>query len=95
MRLIAVLVLLVLAGCKPMVRTEVVEVVRMVETKIDPVLTQPTTYTLPDMACWLCEAGRACERRYCNGQLATIIQGQARVLDQCNADKAAVRDAQR
>lgn len=95
MRLTTVLVLLVLAGCKPMVRTEVVEVVRMVETKIDPALTHPTTYTMPDMACWLCRPGEACSRRHCNGQLLQIIQGQAHALDQCNADKAAVRDAQR
>ncbi len=95
MRLIAVLLVLVtLAGCKGMVRTEVVEVVRMVETKVDPVLTQPTTYVMPDMACWLCDASKACARRHCNGQLLTIIAGQGQALEQCNADKAAIRASQ-
>lgn len=83
--------LLTITGCMPktLVKTQIVEVPKFVEVKVDPQLTQPTSYAWPDRACWWKD-----RRTYCNDQLLQIIQGQAKAIEQCNADKASIRNGQ-
>jgi len=74
-----------LSACAPasqIVRTQTVEVPKYIRTPIPARLIAPTVVTDPAPLC-----GSA----FCNGQLATMLGDYRSGLNQCNADKAALR----
>ena len=77
---------LVLAGCAPakqVVRTETVEVPKYIRTPIPAELVQPTVVVEP---------APLCGSTFCNGQIATMLGDYRAGLNQCNADKSALRN---
>lgn len=70
-----------------LVRPEVVEVPREVRTPLPAALLQPRTVAEPDPACWWDTS-----RVLCNGQLAELRATYRAALEQCNADKSALRE---
>ena len=81
-----------MAGCglaRPplLVKPEVVEVVHEVRTPLPAALLQPRAVTEPDAGCWWDTS-----RVMCNGQLTGLRAAYRAALEQCNADKSALRD---
>jgi hypothetical protein len=89
MMLVAVFATIV-AGCAttPAVKIQTVEVPKYVHAKIDARYLAPCVYAEPDPACFA-----DTKREFCNGQLKDIRLGYRDALNRCNADKAAIKDA--
>lgn len=81
------------SGCaltqpKPIVQYKTVEVPTYIHTQIKPDLIKACEYAEPDPACW-----SGTHREFCNGQLADMLIGYRDALARCNADKTAIKAA--
>jgi len=84
--IVGTLLALLLVGCAPpaqVVRTQTVEVPKYIRTPIPAELVQPTVVVEP---------APLCGSTFCNGQVATMLGDYRAGLNQCNADKSALRE---
>jgi hypothetical protein len=84
-RMLIAITIVLAAGCTPpaqVVRTQTVEVPKYIRTPIPAALVAPTVVTEP---------APACGALFCNGQIATMLGDYRAGLNQCNADKDALR----
>lgn len=83
---ILALALTACAASQPIIRTEQVPVTKYVKQSIPAALLAPCTVIEPDRACW-----RDTKPEFCNGQLVEMLTDYRAALQQCNADKQAIK----
>ena len=91
MKLLALAATAILTACtapQAIIKPEPVPITKYVRATIPAQLLQPCVVAEPDPACWWAGA-----HAYCNGQLVTMILDYRAALQQCNADKAAISQA--